>query len=309
MIYELSTSKRRPQGTYMEPIKNEPRPAPRLPAEVQTASKALEILQRLQTTLETEGVLALFAAGVEEMVSLDGMSFHHEEAAIDFRSGRQSRHSAAYQLNVDQESLGGITFYRGRKFRDAELEILEGLISVLIYPLRNALSYRQAVQSSRRDALTGLNNRVSMDEHIQREIQIAQRHGTPLTMLVVDADHFKSINDTHGHAVGDEILRQIARILQSAIRETDLAFRYGGEEFVVLLNNTDVEGAMIVAERIRLAVNGATYRPGGGTPLTPSVSIGVSRLAEGDTGLSLFDRADRAVYDAKCEGRNRICSR
>lgn len=290
----------------MEPIRHIPS-ANGIPAEVTAAAKALEILQRLQTTLEVEGVLEQFAAGAAELVPMDGCRYEQTEAAIDYRSGRQSRHSAAYRLHLEQQDLGEISFFRGRKFEERELARLEQLLSVLMYPLRNALRYRQALQWAHRDPLTGLGNRAALEEHLQREIRVAQRHARPLSLLVLDVDHFKRVNDRFGHQAGDEVLRHVSSLLRQALRDTDLACRYGGEEFVVILTNTDGAGARVAAERIRAAI---AEHPCGmgptGAALEVTVSVGVTALRAEDDASSVFERADRAMYAAKAAGRNRV---
>ena len=292
----------------MEPIRHTP-PRSALPAPVTPAAKALELLQRLQTTLEIEGGLEHFTVGAAELVPFDGYGYTQSPAAIDCRSGRQSRHSAAYQLRLEQEDLGEIRFYRGRKFVEAELACLEQLLGVLMYPLRNALRYRQALQWAHRDPLTTLGNRAALDEQLQREIKVAQRHDRPLSLLVLDVDRFKQINDRYGHAAGDQVLRHVAGLLKQAVRDTDLAFRYGGEELVVILTNTDRAGALVAAERIRTAIAGQPCR--GGSVEAPievsvTVSLGVTALGRDDDAVSLFERADRAMYAAKRAGRNRV---
>lgn len=286
----------------------EDRPSP--PSRQDAASWALEILQRLQRTLELEDMLHQFAGHAGRLVPFDGLVYRNDEAAIQFRCGRQTRHCAAYRLDLEDESLGELSFHRARRFDETELAGLEQVLALLMYPLRNALRYHQALHSARRDGLTGLFNRTAMEELIQREIRMAQRRGDPLSMLVVDVDHFKLINDRYGHHVGDRTLRRLAELIQGCVRETDLAFRYGGEEFVVILANTGLAGARQVAERIRVGVEAQRHDLGeGADPLQVTVSIGISQLEAGDNLLSLFVRADRALYAAKEGGRNRVHGR
>lgn len=158
-----------------------------------------------------------------------------------------------------------------------------------------------------RDPLTGLSNRRHFYEQAERDILLAQRHGTSLALLMIDADHFKRINDSYGHPVGDEVLRQLARTLKEQLRATDLAARYGGEELIVLLPATNAEGAMLLAERIRLAVAACAIEVTGG-PVRCTVSIGIAAIKRDDAGLeALIARADAALYAAKKAGRNRCC--
>jgi diguanylate cyclase (GGDEF)-like protein len=139
----------------------------------------------------------------------------------------------------------------------------------------------------------------------QIELSQALRHRAPLACLFIDVDHFKQVNDTHGHSAGDQVLRQVGRLIQQMLRSGDLAARYGGEEFVLLLPRTAEEGALEVAERIRLAVAGRDFSDSP-TPLRSSVSIGLAVLPAGGASdlASLINAADAALYEAKRQGRN-----
>jgi two-component system cell cycle response regulator len=155
------------------------------------------------------------------------------------------------------------------------------------------------------DLLTGLRNRRSFSEQLNVEYARASRYGTILSFLLLDIDHFKAVNDSHGHPGGDAVLSAVGKLLQTCLRTPDLPARWGGEEFVVALPSTGTEGATIVAERVREAIQGCTIGHAGITiPIT--ASIGVATLSAGESLESLIDRADRAMYDAKSAGRNRV---
>lgn len=154
------------------------------------------------------------------------------------------------------------------------------------------------------DALTGLFNRRAYDQHLAREWRRVQRSGAALSVLLIDADHFKAINDQHGHAMGDQVLQQLAQLIQHSAREIDVTARIGGEEFAVLLTDTDATSAAGVAERIRSQVAQAENMPVAGV----TVSIGVATLQAEEPPESLQHRADQALYMAKARGRNRVVS-
>ena len=164
-------------------------------------------------------------------------------------------------------------------------------------------------QMSATDALTGLYNRRQFDESLDRQYELARRESTELSVLVIDLDHFKSLNDTYGHPAGDEVLRQTAARLRKALKRTsDRAYRYGGEEFVVLLPDSGTSAARIVAKQIWTAMRGETMNIEGNA-IRVTVSIGIATEkpgAEGDA-VRLFRRADEQLYRAKSEGRDRIC--
>jgi two-component system, cell cycle response regulator len=155
------------------------------------------------------------------------------------------------------------------------------------------------------DPLTGLRNRRAFVEQINVEVARAQRYGTGLSLLLLDVDHFKSINDRYGHAGGDRVLSELGELLGRQLRTPDVAARWGGEEFVIALPSTGLDGAHIVAERVRAAVNSSPVAHEEAN-IRVSVSVGVAALRRGESLESLTDRADRAMYVAKQGGRNRV---
>lgn len=175
----------------------------------------------------------------------------------------------------------------------------------LIYPLRNAVTYLRAVEMASRDPLTGISNRRALDHALPREIDIARRQSTPLALLMIDIDHFKRFNDCFGHTFGDDVLLAVAQTIARTIRRSDLLYRFGGEEFVVLASHTDRDGAQLLAERIREAVAAITTVRGRSIEL--SVSLGLASLLSNEGQDSLFERADQALYKAKQGGRNQTC--
>jgi two-component system cell cycle response regulator len=148
------------------------------------------------------------------------------------------------------------------------------------------------------DALTGLHNRRYMETHIGTLVEQAVVRGKPLTVLVLDIDYFKSINDTHGHDAGDEVLREFALRIRKSIRGIDLACRYGGEEFVVVMPETDVGVATMVAEPFAIQQ--------GARAVQVTISIGIAGVTDGESAANAIKRADQALYRAKRDGRNRV---
>jgi two-component system cell cycle response regulator len=158
------------------------------------------------------------------------------------------------------------------------------------------------------DALTGLHNRRYMETHLATLVEQAATRGKPLSLLILDIDYFKSINDNHGHDAGDDVLREFATRIRKSIRGIDLACRYGGEEFVIVMPETDMAVASLVAERIRRKVASEGFRiDQGAKSLDVTISIGLSALmATEESGATLLKRADQALYRAKRDGRNRV---
>lgn len=265
---------------------------------------ALRLSGILQTTLDVSQLIDIFAHEIIRLVDYQSISYTQDELGIKHSIGNSAAHSCTYRLVVSGETLGELVISRRKKFTKAETTLIETLLCGLVYPLRNALLYKKAIEAAHKDPLTGVNNRASMDEVIDREVNLAIRHKTQLSLLAMDIDHFKKINDNYGHAVGDCVIKAVAEAAKTAIRSSDMVFRYGGEEFLILLSNTDRDGATLLAERLRQKIE-ETCIICDGTHVSTTVSIGVTcTQRDSETRESLFARADAALYEAKSGGRN-----
>ncbi|TBU73449.1 hypothetical protein DNK06_20770 [Pseudomonas daroniae] len=258
---------------------------------------------QLQTSLDTERILGMFFRELQHLVPVDALDYQHPSSDLRLQMGQQANHSASYCLSHESEYLGELTFRRRQRFSEQELAQLEALLASLLFPLRNSLLYRVAIQSALRDPLTNTGNRIAMDQVLGREIELARRNAQPLSLLMLDIDHFKRINDEHGHSAGDEMLKAVATTLKDQLRNIDMVFRYGGEEFLVLLSDTSSEGAALVGERLRQSVMELQYVTQG-KPIEMSISLGCATLEAGEPIESLLTRADKALYSAKRSGRN-----
>ncbi len=238
-------------------------------------------------TVRTLGVRAY--AGVP-LVTPDGQilgSF----CAVDMQPRQWTERDVAVLTELAHATLREITL------RQALVRLAEEMHKVGV--LNERLS-----ELAHTDALTGLYNRRAYDQELAREWRRVQRNGAALSVLLIDADHFKSINDQHGHAVGDRVLQALAALIQRSAREIDVAARIGGEEFAVLLSDTGATSALNVAERIRSQIAQSDTM----TVTGVTVSIGVATLAAEESAASLQHRADQALYMAKSQGRNRVVS-
>jgi diguanylate cyclase len=172
--------------------------------------------------------------------------------------------------------------------------------------IRESLS--QSEERARTDTLTGLPNRRALEEFFRAAQADAMEQGQPLSALLIDIDHFKRFNDSFGHGVGDQVLRLVAKALRERVREIDLPARYGGEELIAVLPDTDLAGCAVVAERIRRALSECkiTRRSTGQELPGITVSIGVGQFQPGESMEDVIERCDRALYQAKRTGRNRV---
>lgn len=183
---------------------------------------------------------------------------------------------------------------------DLTVAIAVNQISLLNEKLQTANS--QLKQIAHTDALTQIWNRYRMEQAIDNEIEAAHRYGRACTLLLFDVDHFKAVNDTHGHEVGDKVLKQLAQIVRDMLRSTDNVGRWGGEEFIVLATETEAQEALKLAERIRAGIAETVFADAGKI----TVSIGVAQWQKGNRRRDLLDRADQAMYAAKQAGRDQI---
>ncbi len=188
------------------------------------------------------------------------------------------------------------------------------ILLVSYLSLQTALSLQRISRLEREsitDPLTGMYNRRHLDRRLVEEVERARRYGYPLSIMLFDIDHFKKINDQHGHQLGDVVLKNLARIFAGAVRRTDIVARYGGEEILIITPHTEISEAFDLAERIRLLVQEsevADFRTQAGRqPIHVTISAGVAELQEEmDSTRSLIELADEALYQAKSDGRNRV---
>ncbi|RZJ10192.1 MAG: GGDEF domain-containing protein, partial [Rubrivivax sp.] len=235
----------------------------------------------------------------------------HEEAvlAAAFGAGTPIRSAALLPL-IRQGLLIGSLHYGAhdpeRYDAASGTKFLDRLAAIAAIAIESMLNRERLRRAGMTDGLTGVHNRRYFDHRCLIEFSQAVRHRYPLACLFLDIDHFKAINDGHGHPAGDEVLRQVGGLIQRSLRTGDLAARYGGEEFVILLPRTDLGGAREVAERIRVMVEEAPFiTPEGGT-VSATLSVGLAMLPAGATSFAdLLSAADRALYEAKHSGRNR----
>jgi diguanylate cyclase (GGDEF)-like protein len=200
-------------------------------------------------------------------------------------------------------------FEDGRPFQAAELERIELIVAHAELALRNAERYSQAKERAFIDDVTEVYNARYLLQATDNEMQRAERSGKPLTVLFLDLDRFKLVNDQHGHLVGSRALRRLSEVLGGCIRQIDTLARYGGDEFTILLVDTPHEAGCAVAERIRTTVADTIFEAEGDTPFRLSISIGVATFPDHtQTRRDLLDLSDKAMYRAKSLGRNCVCS-
>ncbi|WP_028318021.1 GGDEF domain-containing protein [Desulfobulbus elongatus] len=192
---------------------------------------------------------------------------------------------------------------KGKPLVEDELQFIDESLLILAEPLKRALEYEEIFAQARRDSLTGLPNRFVFEERIGSIVEQARRHGHPLTLAALDLDHFKAVNDTMGHLMGDQVLKQVAETLKKEIRLTDMLVRMGGDEFLLVLPDTSMQDARFLAERLCQAVERLNIVTRAGRL---AVSIGLAEWQPSITIESWLEQADDILYQAKANGRGQV---
>lgn len=209
---------------------------------------------------------------------------------------------------VLRERILGVMFLQNckewRLWSVDEMSLIDSLADNLSVALENAELHQERERQAVTDGLTGVANRRSFNDSFSREFERAKRYEEPLSLVMIDLDLLKKINDTYGHATGDEAIKAIGRVLKQSSRAVDMPARYGGEEFCVLLPNTEIEMAEQLAERLRRFINELEIEGPG--QISASIGVGSYPL-HADEPDELFQRTDEALYLAKQSGRNRVC--
>jgi diguanylate cyclase (GGDEF)-like protein len=249
---------------------------------------------------------------------------------LTFVDGRSAESREAFALRLELPRVA-ILPGDGKAFSDAEKDFIRAMFDVVRAAQESEARYEELEQRmlslqrenldltvknraltevSSRDSLTGLYNRWYVLEKIDSEINRALRHGSPMSLLMLDIDHFKRVNDTYGHSAGDQVLQAVGKLLRESCRVYDVPGRYGGEEFCIVLPETKLGNTTVVAERIRQRL-ASTELACGDDQIVVTASIGIAGMDESQethvlSPAALIDRADRALYTAKRRGRNRI---
>ena len=227
--------------------------------------------------------------------------------AEDIAKISEDKKTGAFPLVSEDEIIGCIVAHSTiDKLTDEEIGYISELTKQSAVTIERANTYSEILQNATMDALTGLNNRRQFETRLSEQYAIANRQDIPLCAIMTDIDFFKKFNDTYGHAVGDLVLKQTASVIKNTLREYDIPSRYGGEEFCILLPQTGIEEAKIVAERLRSAVEKMEIELEDGRKIHLTISVGLAELDIKDMPEDLYMKADRALYDAKEGGRNRV---
>jgi diguanylate cyclase (GGDEF)-like protein len=248
--------------------------------------------------LEEEPLSSAIPAMRPLVVKLD------ERTAPGLDAGGHPQLALVVPIQRAGQLMGAMELYLNdwRELNDDQADLLNGVAAQAAIAIRHAQLFQAQEETALTDELTKLPNRRALAQRFLQETQRARRHHAGLSFLMVDIDHFKQVNDGHGHLNGDAVLAELAAILSNGLRESDICARYGGEEFALILPETTESGARVLAERLRAKVASATF-PGG---LKVTISVGIAASDDPALFTQLIDRADQALYQAKQGGRNQV---
>lgn len=259
----------------------------------------VRFLQAVTASLELEEVLGALNEFLHQAFGHGGWEYRGPGDDPCLSNGQSDRHRIEYALTLNGQALGALKLMRGRRFSEDDQQRIEGLLALAAPAIQNALRFSHVNRQLERDPLTGLSNRRALSVQGEQWLADSVRHQHPLSMLVLDLDRFKAVNDTYGHPVGDRVLCRVADTLMAVTRAADLCVRLGGDEFVVLLPETDLDAAQDCVERIRGALSRQFVETESGQRIGISVSIGAATLRPDMNLDQLYQQADTALYAVK----------
>jgi len=258
--------------------------------------------EQLQTTLELNQQLQMFSMAAGKILPLTAMQLCTAVGEFKAAGSSNGPHEYRSMLVLNEQCLAELIYQSELPVSPMQQRKLLELEQQWLFPLRNALIVTRLQQLALRDTLTGLGNRRYFDDAIQKALQLTERKQQPMVLILLDLDNFKQVNDNFGHHAGDEVLLAVADAMRCTLRASDNLFRFGGDEFAVLLTAEDAQSAELVAHRLVKAISQHHICVKFGV----SASAGLASHQAEETTQTLFNRADSALYDAKQSGKNAV---
>ena len=276
--------------------------------------RTLDLMCHNRPDIESSFSLSLSDSPIMEAAILSG-KYILEESFVDSKYYRESDskffkkdYFATIPLKIEKEIVGVLNINDGEKvsFNVSNLHFVLKLSEFISMTVSNAILYEKTKKLAVTDGLTGISNRPNMEQTLRSEFERSMRYGAPLSVVLLDVDHFKVVNDTYGHQKGDEILVAVASLLKKFCRANDIAARYGGEEFLMILPQSSAQGAFKIAERVREEMMKLNFTDQESN-FNVTTSCGVAELDRDDmkSADQLISAADHALYEAKNSGRNK----
>jgi len=266
---------------------------------VRRAVDKLAFLEKLNTAIELQPLLAIYAQELSLRLPITGLEFDIDRS-YQLKYSQASKHLLESELAINDKIIGSVKYLSSAVLSAPLRQIIASLEEQLLQPLSNVLTFEKSKRLSYRDYLTDLGNRSYYEETLANMKATAQREQRSFSVMLLDLDNFKSVNDTHGHNEGDRVLREFSKILSSAVRTNDYVFRFGGDEFVLLLAHAERLNPSLVASRIlQSTIDNDILNKHNVT-----TSIGFTNWRDGDSSAQLTERADKGLYQSKKNGKN-----
>lgn len=259
-----------------------------------------QLMQQFMSSIDLHKLSSLFFQQLQQKLNLLALKIQFPTGTLTLGDADKSCNIKTLDFSSHHRVFATLSYSFSRVLNIREANILQELHRYFKHPLKNALEHYSLKQLAMKDHLTSLGNRANYHETLRRLISQANRHGTDFGLLVLDMDKFKQVNDKFGHQEGDNVLIAMATVMEDCLRETDFAFRFGGDEFCCLLPGSNEQNNQVIAQRIQAAMAKHRLLSKHGV----SCSIGSANYQATDTEASLFERADHALYSAKEAGRS-----
>jgi diguanylate cyclase (GGDEF)-like protein len=260
------------------------------------------LVEQLQTSLELPQQLQIFSMAAGKILPLSSIEIHTAVGSFLAPGSYSSAHEYRSMLVLQEQCLAELVYQSDTQVSPLQQRRLAELETQWLFPLRNGLIVTRLQQLALKDTLTGLGNRRFFDDAFAKAVLLSARKQLPCALILLDLDNFKPVNDQHGHHAGDEVLLSVADAMRQTLRLSDNIFRFGGDEFAVLLTAEDALSAELVAHRLVKAISQHHTCEKYGV----SASAGLAQLQSDEQGLALFQRADDALYQAKQAGKNAV---
>lgn len=257
--------------------------------------RRLALVEQLQTTLDLTQLLEIYAREATKYVDFSGLYFKNGDISTEINGSRAAKSERQFDLKLHDQYIGTLTYTINRPISITNFKILEQLHQSLIHPLNNAISYHKAMILALEDGLTGLGNRRAFDQQLKRALHHANRNQSRIGLILGDLNKFKSLNDTYGHQVGDDVLVQFSKALCSSIRDSDSVFRFGGDEFAIIVEDASINSLNVIENRLCSAISQDALL----SKYKVTSSLGLTFMNRSDDEKSLFERADTLLYRNK----------
>lgn len=260
----------------------------------------LALLEKLNMTIELEPLLATYTNEICRIVPITGLDFEYHKNKFQLKYSKASTSSITSELLVKGESTGKLKYFSSSPLNARQRQLIACAEQQLLQPLHNVIRFEQSKLLNMTDFLTNLGSRNYFEETIRHMLATSEREQRPFTLLLIDLDNFKAVNDTHGHLDGDKVLIEFAELLKLAVRTNDHVFRFGGDEFAIVLAHSDNLHPEFVAQRIVKSIRKTHLF----SSMAVTASIGCANWHPSDCNETLIKRADEALYHVKRQGKN-----